>query len=101
MQPPAGEVFYLSGEFREVKPPFRLAYTFRWQPPDVDDVETVVTLVLRELGERTEVEITHGIFATEQRRALHEAGWTEALDRLQEWVSTAAPGGATLLMSEI
>jgi uncharacterized protein YndB with AHSA1/START domain len=101
MQPPAGEVFYLSGEFREVNPPFRLAYTFRWQPPDVDDVETVVTLVLRELGERTEVEITHGIFATEQRRALHEAGWTEALDRLQEWVSTAAPGGATLLMSKI
>ena len=34
MQPPEGDRFYLSGEFREVDPPARLAYTFRWEDPD-------------------------------------------------------------------
>ena len=33
MQPPAGDTFFLSGEFREVEPDARLAYTFRWEPP--------------------------------------------------------------------
>ena len=46
MQPPDGDVFYLSGEFREVDPPAHLAYTFRWEDPDPDDQETVVTLSL-------------------------------------------------------
>jgi uncharacterized protein YndB with AHSA1/START domain len=44
MQPPDGELFHLSGEFREVDPPARLAYTFRWEEPTPHDRETVVTL---------------------------------------------------------
>ena len=83
MQPPDGELFYLSGEFREVEPPARLAYTFRWDPPAPDDRETVVTLSLEDRGEETEVLLTQGRFATEERRALHEGGWTEGLGRLE------------------
>lgn len=49
-----GDLFYLSGEFREVNSPARLAYTFRWDPLDPDDRETVVTLALKDLGEATE-----------------------------------------------
>jgi uncharacterized protein YndB with AHSA1/START domain len=84
MQPPDGDLFYLSGEFREVDPPSRLAYTFRWEDPDPDDRETVVTFSLRELGDSTEVTVDQGVFATEARRALHVEGWTDTLDRLEE-----------------
>ncbi len=77
MQPPDGDVFYLSGEFREVDPPAHLAYTFRWEDPDPDDQETVVTLSLGDLGESTELVFTQRAFATEGRRALHEQGWRE------------------------
>ena len=84
MQPPDGDVFHLSGEFREVDPPALLAYTFRWDPPDPDDRETVATLSLRDQAEQTEVALTQGEFATEERRALHEGGWTDSFDRLQE-----------------
>lgn len=90
MQPPEGDVFYLAGEFREVDPPTRLAYTFRWEDPDPDDQETVVTLSLRDLGESTELIFAQGTFAIERRRALHEEGWTNALDRLQELMSLRA-----------
>ena len=83
MQPPDGAGFRLSGEFREVDPPARLAYTFRWDPPDPDDRETVVTLSLQDRGERTEVLLTQGEFVTDERRALHEEGWTESFERLE------------------
>lgn len=87
MQPPGGDLFYLSGEFREVDPPARLAYSFRWEDPDPDDRETVVTISLRDLGDSTELIVDQGVFATEGRRALHTQGWTEGLDRLQALVS--------------
>jgi uncharacterized protein YndB with AHSA1/START domain len=88
MQPPEGDSFFLVGEFREVEPPARLVYTFRWEPPDPDDQETVVELSLHDLGDSTQVVIDQGPFATEARRALHEQGWTETLDRLQAVLAT-------------
>ena len=84
MQPPDGELFHLSGEFRDVDPPARLAYTFRWNPPDPDDRETVVTLSFEDRGEETLVHMSQAEFATEARYALHEAGWTEAFERLEK-----------------
>ncbi len=50
MQPPDGDLFHLAGEFLEIDPPRRLSYTFRWEEPDPDDRETVVTLSLEDLG---------------------------------------------------
>ena len=87
MQPPDGEVFHLSGEFTEVDPPARLAYTFRWEEPDPDDQETVVTLTLRDLGNATELVLAQASFATEGRRALHEQGWTDSFEHLQDLIS--------------
>jgi uncharacterized protein YndB with AHSA1/START domain len=83
MQPAEGDPFYLTGEFREVKPPARLAYTFIWEDPDPDDVETLVGLSFRDLGESTEVALTQRPFKTEARRALHRDGWTDSFDKLE------------------
>jgi uncharacterized protein YndB with AHSA1/START domain len=83
MQPPEGERFYLTGEFREVDPPARLAYSFLWEEPDPDDVATEVDLRLRDLGGSTEVALTQGQFRTEARRALHRDGWTDSFDKLE------------------
>jgi uncharacterized protein YndB with AHSA1/START domain len=83
MQPPEGDRFYLTGEFREVDPPARLAYTFVWEEPDPDDVETIVGLSFRDLGRSTEVAFTQGPFKTEPRRALHRDGWTDGFDKLE------------------
>ncbi|MDP8993047.1 MAG: SRPBCC domain-containing protein [Actinomycetota bacterium] len=87
MQPPEGEAFYLTGEFREVAPPTRLAYTFRWEDPDPDDVETMVDLSFRDLGGSTEVLLAQGPFKTEARRALHRDGWADTFDKLEDQLS--------------
>jgi uncharacterized protein YndB with AHSA1/START domain len=87
MQPPEGAAFHLAGEFRVVDPPARLAFTFAWEPPDPDDVETLVTLVFSDLGGSTEVTLTQGPFTTEVRLALHRAGWTDSFDKLERLLS--------------
>ncbi|MGW0749077.1 SRPBCC family protein [Streptomyces sp. NPDC002587] len=91
MQPPEGDLFYLVGEFLEVEPPERLSYTFRWEDPDPEDRETTVTLSLREIGgTSTALGVAQGDFATERRRALHEEGWTQSLDKLEKLMSSDA-----------
>ncbi|MBD8868453.1 SRPBCC family protein [Nocardioides donggukensis] len=82
MQPPEGSLFHLVGEFLEVEPPSRLAYSFRWEDPDPDDRETVVSIHLEDMGSRTQLSVRQGPFATEARLALHTSGWTESLQRL-------------------
>ena len=51
MQPPDGDSFVLTGEFRRVEPPAQLSYTFRYEEPAADDRETVVDFSLRDVGE--------------------------------------------------
>ena len=89
MQPPEGDPFYLTGELREVDPPARLAYTFVWEDPDPDDVETLAGLSFRDLGESTEVAVTQGPFKTEARRALHRDGWTDGFDKLEGLIANS------------
>jgi uncharacterized protein YndB with AHSA1/START domain len=84
MQPPQGAAFSLEGEFRDVTPPWRLAYTFRWEPPDPDDQETVATLSLTDLGGTTELMLDQRPFATRARLELHERGWSDSLARLAQ-----------------
>ena len=87
MQPPDGDAFELTGTFREVDIPSRLAFTFEWEPADPDDQETVVQLALEVTDDSTRVQLRQGPFKTEERRALHRDGWTESLDRLAELVT--------------
>jgi uncharacterized protein YndB with AHSA1/START domain len=87
MQPPEGDAFHLVGEFREVDPPARLAFTFVWEPPDPDDVETLVELSFRDLGDSTEAVLAQGVFKTEPRRELHRDGWSDTFDRLEQFLT--------------
>ena len=87
MQPPDNDLFFLSGEFRDVDPPARSVYTFRWEPPDPDDQETVVVFSLQDRGASTLLVVDQGVFVTEARRALHVQGWTESIDRLHELIT--------------
>jgi uncharacterized protein YndB with AHSA1/START domain len=83
MQPPEGDAFALHGVFRTVHPPERLAFTFAWEPPDQDDVETLADLTFEDRGETTALSLWQGDFATEARLELHRDGWTESFDRLE------------------
>ncbi|MGH2955957.1 MAG: SRPBCC family protein [Solirubrobacterales bacterium] len=87
MQPPDGDAFHLTGEFREVEPLSELTYSFRWEEPDPDDRETLVRLSLADLDGSTELSLSQGPFATEARLDLHRNGWSDSLDKLDEVLS--------------
>jgi uncharacterized protein YndB with AHSA1/START domain len=88
MRPPEGEPFHLAGRFTAVDPPGLLAFSFRWEPPDPDDVENVVELSFRPGGDATELALVQGPFRTEARRALHDGGWTDSLNKLEALLSS-------------
>jgi uncharacterized protein YndB with AHSA1/START domain len=94
MQPPEGDAFFLLGEYQAVDRGARLAYTFRWDPPDPDDHETLVVLLLQGAGGTTALTVDQGDFATEARRALHVQGWSESIDRLEALLVTGGASGA-------
>ena len=78
---PDGEVFYLSGTYREVRPPERLVYTWRWEAePELGD--TLVTVEFHDRSGSTEILLTHELFPTEKARREHEQGWSGGLDNL-------------------
>jgi hypothetical protein len=52
--------------------------------------------VLREGAGATEIEFTQGPFATEARRDLHEAGWTDTFARLARHLTPGLSGRAAL-----
>jgi uncharacterized protein YndB with AHSA1/START domain len=94
MQPPEGDRFYLVGEFLELDRPAGLAFSFLWEDPDPDDVETVVRLTFRDLGDATEVALMQGSFKTRARLALHREGWTDSFDKLEHFLSVNRDGAA-------
>jgi uncharacterized protein YndB with AHSA1/START domain len=78
---PDGEVFYLTGAYREVRPPQRLVYTWRWESqPDLG--ETLVTVEFLDRAGATEVVLTHELFPSQAARDDHDKGWSGCLDRL-------------------
>jgi len=86
---PGAGALAVSGEFIEVDPPERLVYTFGW---DGDERVTQVAVEFRDLGEATEVVLSHTGFATIEERDNHELGWNDCLDRLRDLVRATVVG---------
>jgi uncharacterized protein YndB with AHSA1/START domain len=82
------------GEYVEVRPPARLAYTWTWEgePEEMRGSEgTLVEVDFVEDGGRTEVVLTHSGFAGERIRDLHGEGWGGCLDNLSRRVFGEGP----------
>jgi uncharacterized protein YndB with AHSA1/START domain len=80
---------YIVGSYLEVDPPERLVFTFGWEePPPVDGLgalETLdsrVTVQFRDLGDSTEISITHERLDSPELRNFHRWGWESTLDQL-------------------
>ena len=96
-EPDGGPVHTVTGEYTEVRPPERLAYTWTWEgdPPEMDgSAGTLVTVEFAEDDGRTTVTVVHTGFATEQARDLHEGGWGGCLDSLGRRVFPEEGAGA-------
>ena len=88
MRMPDG-VHVASGVYREIEPPRRLVFTWRWEDGEgPKEGETLVTVELHERDGGTELVLTHERFADTDARDGHEQGWTSALNRLEAHLTT-------------
>ena len=81
MQPAEGEALRLTGTSREVDPPSRLVYTWRWDTPWSDGGESLVTVEFIERGRQTEVVVRHEEFGPEGEDPYRD-GWESGLQKL-------------------
>jgi uncharacterized protein YndB with AHSA1/START domain len=83
MTGPDGQAHIAIGEYREVRRPDRLVFTWDWDKPTGRLGETVVTIEFKDVGNgATEVVLTHEGFGDEKQVAGHEKGWTQLLSLL-------------------
>jgi uncharacterized protein YndB with AHSA1/START domain len=80
---PDGECMNVGGTYRDVRPPERLAMTWRWEEDKPEDeFDTLLTLEFNEVEGGTELVLTHEQFASVESRDRHEHGWTAIMEQL-------------------
>jgi glutathione S-transferase len=77
-----GNVYIVSGEYRDVRRPERLVFTWSWAQGPMAGTETLVTVLLREKDGGTELTLLHEGFPTAASRDDHNGGWASTFDCL-------------------
>lgn len=83
MHSPDDKTHTAVGTYKEVTRPSRLVYTWDWKEEDSRMGDTLVTVEFNEMGETTEVVITHELFPNDEARDGHDMGWASCLNQLE------------------
>jgi uncharacterized protein YndB with AHSA1/START domain len=78
---PDGSTMVIEGEFREIRRPHLLVYTWRMGPRAAEE-ESLVTVRFEARGDDTEVVVVHEQVPSLAARESHEKGWEGCLDGL-------------------
>jgi glutathione S-transferase len=87
MHAPSGAVHVVSGEFKEIKAPERLVYTWGWLKGASRGPETLVTLTFTRKNGGTELTLEQSGFLEEERREAHREGWTSSWNALAAFLA--------------
>lgn len=83
---PEGRVDVVGGEYLEVVPPERLAFSWIWEPPNEHaGIESKVTVDFHRVEGETELVLSHGL-ANQEMRQRHMEGWNGALEQIPELI---------------
>ena len=88
--PDTGQDLWQGGVYREIVPPERLVFTFKWDESHEDGppVDTLVTVEFAELPDgRTRMDFTHEGLKSEQSLVGHRHGWTSTFKRLEAFLA--------------
>ncbi|HKJ67337.1 MAG TPA: SRPBCC domain-containing protein [bacterium] len=86
MHTPDGEVYTMTGEYREIIPNRKIIFT--WNTTQVQ--ETVVTVEFTPVEEGTKLSLTHDLFPDADARQQHTDGWEDCLANLEKSVVQVA-----------
>jgi glutathione S-transferase len=86
----SGAVHVVTGEFKEVKAPERLVYTWGWLNGAGRGPETLVTLTFTPKDGGTELTLEQSGFLQEETREHHREGWKSSWDALAAFLAGQA-----------
>ena len=87
MRSPDGEEFGGGGEYQEITPPTRLAFTWTWDRADVAAGVQLIEVDFTEHADgTTTVVMTNRGLADDRSREWHREGWDESFDNLARLV---------------
>lgn len=84
--PESDETHTVGGEYREVRRPERLVYTWAWEGESPEPSETVVTVEFSDRDGVTDVVLIHEGFSSDESRGAHEHGWNAVFENLRSRV---------------
>jgi len=86
---PEGERMTVRGEYRELQPGKKIAFTWRLEgDEDWKNHNSIVTIELFDREGGTELRLTHETLPNESSRDDHKQGWNSVLEKLETFVTT-------------
>jgi uncharacterized protein YndB with AHSA1/START domain len=77
------EAFNVTGVYREITPPDKISYTWKYEDDeDWADCESVVSVEFKAVGDQTELRLTHTGFPSAESRGNHSQGWGACMDKI-------------------
>jgi len=83
-----GKDYWFRGTYREVVENCRLVFTFAWEEDGERGEENLVTVIFAEEGGKTRMTFKQVPFLSAEERDGHNEGWSEAFDKLGNYVAT-------------
>jgi uncharacterized protein YndB with AHSA1/START domain len=87
-----GDEHEARGEYLELVRPERVVMSFRWAeggvPEEVGNVSRI-EMILKAVGDETELVFTHARLCGDPSKASHEQGWSGAIDKLVGQLKTS------------
>jgi len=77
-----GEEYWMTGTYREIVEPERIAFSFRWEEEGERGQDNTVTVTFTEEGTKTRMTFRQAYFDSVEQCDSHFEGWSECMDRL-------------------
>ena len=84
-----GEVHTVVGQYKEIRRPDRLTYSWAWENEPRSDTVSTVTVEFRGQNGRTTVLLTHSGLENETSLEIHTHGWNGVMETLEQRVFAA------------
>jgi uncharacterized protein YndB with AHSA1/START domain len=89
MQPPGDDgVLIVGGVYRQILRPEKLVFTWRWESPNADEPETLVTVEFYERNGTTELMLKHELLSDDGQREKYREGWIGCLNQLERLINS-------------
>lgn len=95
-----GTRFVVGGEYRQIVPPERVAFTWAWEVGPAPGLQTLVEVTFTEQDGGTLLQMRHSGFPAAAAREAHARGWNASLNRLTEGLDPRGTAATLTLLGD-